>query len=40
MNSLIYRCGWCGYPTNKEGKFINNHETIKKVSNIIDKYET
>lgn len=37
MNSKIYRCGWCGCPTNENGQ--NLHvETFKRVVNIIEKY--
>ena len=37
MNSKIYRCGWCGCPTNENGQNLHG-ETFKRVVNIIEKY--
>ena len=37
MNSKIYRCGWCGHPTDKDGKCLTD-KAFKKAINIIEKY--
>ena len=37
MNSKIYRCGWCGTPTDKIGRTLHG-TTFKRVVNIIEKY--
>ena len=37
MNSKIYRCGWCGYPTDKEGEILRG-EAFEKAKNIINAY--
>ena len=37
MNSKIYRCGWCGTPTDKNGKTLDEN-VFKRVVNIIEKY--
>lgn len=37
MNSKIYRCGWCGCPTDENGKVLEE-EAFKKVVHIIEKY--
>ena len=37
MNSKIYRCGWCGYPTDKDGNCLAN-EGFEKAKKIIDTY--
>lgn len=37
MNSKIYRCGWCGCPTNENGNGLD--ATLqKRVISIIEKY--
>jgi hypothetical protein len=37
MNSKIYRCGWCGYPTDKDGNTLHD-EPFEKAKKIIDTY--
>lgn len=37
MNSKIYRCGWCGCPTNEKGQNLEGKD-FKRVVNIIEKY--
>lgn len=37
MNSKIYRCGWCGTPTNENGITLHG-KSFEKVVNIIEKY--
>ena len=37
MNSKIYRCGWCGSPTDEKGHNLGG-ESLQKVVNIIEKY--
>ena len=37
MNSKIYRCGWCGCPTNKKGELLDD-ETHERVVSIIEEY--
>lgn len=37
MNSKIYRCGWCGHPTDKDGNCLKD-EAFKKAINMIEKY--
>lgn len=37
MNSKIYRCGWCGHPTNSKGEPLMG-EAFKKALNIIETY--
>jgi len=37
MNSNIYRCGWCGNPTDKDGGPLDN-ESRERVCKIIEKY--
>ena len=37
MNSNIYRCGWCGCPTNEIGQNLEE-KTQKRVGNIITNY--
>jgi len=37
MNSKLYRCGWCGSPTNKDG-IILSEEMFQKAIRIIDNY--
>lgn len=37
MNSKIYRCGWCGHPTNEKGQTLQGND-FKKAVNIIEKY--
>lgn len=39
MNSKIYRCGWCGYPTDKDGNCLRN-DAFRKVSDMLLNYET
>lgn len=38
MNSKLYRCGWCGYPTDEEGHPLKD-ENLKKATKIINNYE-
>jgi len=39
MNSKIYRCGWCGSITDKNGLTENiTKETFKRTAKILDKY--
>ena len=37
MNSKIYRCGWCGCPTDKEGKVLLE-EKLNRVMKILHEY--
>jgi len=37
MNSKIYRCGWCGAPTDENGRNLQGG-TFQRVVNIIEKY--
>ncbi len=37
MNSKIYRCGWCGCPTDCNGNVLDELR-FKKVVNIINTY--
>ena len=37
MNSKIYRCGWCGCPTDESGRNLNGI-TFARVVAIIEKY--
>lgn len=37
MNSNIYRCGWCGCPTKKDGDLLDN-KSIKRVIKIVEEY--
>lgn len=37
MNSKIYRCGWCGTPTDSKGEPLSG-EAFKKAVNIIETY--
>lgn len=37
MNSKIYRCGWCGHPTDKEGNCLQD-ESLSKAIRIIETY--
>jgi len=37
MNSKIYRCGWCGTPTDKNGYTLSDN-AFKKAVNIIETY--
>ena len=37
MNSKIYRCGWCGFPTDENGRNLHG-ETFKRVVNIIEEH--
>lgn len=39
MNSKIYRCGWCGHPTDKDGNPLKD-EDFKKVVNLIENYKS
>lgn len=36
MNSKIYRCGWCGIPTNQNGQTLFGN-IFKRVVDIIEK---
>lgn len=37
MNSKLYRCGWCGYPTDQNGVCLKD-EPLKKAMKIIGTY--
>lgn len=37
MNSKIYRCGWCGSPTNESGIVLDT-TLFKRVVELIKKY--
>ena len=37
MNSIIYRCGWCGSFTDKNGSVLNKRK-FKEVEAITKKY--
>lgn len=37
MNSKIYRCGWCGGCTDKDGNYLKD-EVRRKAEHIIDTY--
>ena len=37
MNAKIYRCGWCGFPTNENGQCLND-AALEKAKNIIETY--
>lgn len=37
MNSKVYRCGWCGTPTNQNGTTLHG-QAFEKVVRIIDTY--
>jgi len=37
VNSKIYRCGWCGHPTDKDGNCLQN-ESFKKAVSILETY--
>lgn len=37
MNSKIYRCGWCGTPTNLNGETLSG-EAFKKAVKILENY--
>ena len=37
MNSKIFRCGWCGCPTNSSGQNLFD-ESFKRVIAIVEKY--
>lgn len=39
MNSKLYRCGWCGHPTDKEGKRLRD-DAFKKADRLIKTYDT
>ena len=39
MNSKIFRCGWCGHPTNEEGDCLRG-KSLKKVVKLINNYKT
>ena len=39
MNSKLYRCGWCGYPNDKDGHCLAN-EGLEKAARIINNYNT
>lgn len=39
MNSKIYRCGWCGTPTDTNG-IVLNPEDFKRVVELINNYNT
>ncbi len=35
MNSKLYRCGWCGHPTDDKGTTLKD-EQFKRVVNLLD----
>ena len=37
MNSKIYRCGWCGHPTDKDDNCLTD-KALEKAKKIIEKY--
>jgi hypothetical protein len=37
MNANLFRCGWCGCPTQTDGKPLDG-EAMKKAIKIIEKY--
>lgn len=37
MNSKIYRCGWCGFPTDESGNYLYGNKA-QKAFDIIEKY--
>ena len=37
MNSKIYRCGWCGTPTESNGKTLEG-EILDRVYSVMKKY--
>lgn len=37
MNSKLFRCGWCGHPTEENGRILSG-EALKKAAKIIENY--
>ena len=38
MNSIIYRCGWCGTPTEKNGNPLRYDTGFEKAKRILETY--
>lgn len=38
MNSKLYRCGWCGCPTDENGNNLKD-ENFKRAVNLIENYK-
>lgn len=35
MELKIYRCGWCGYPTDKDGNCVQDPDELDLIMNIV-----
>jgi len=39
LDNVVYRCGWCGFPVDKDGHFLPDVNTPKDADEYLEKHK-